>query len=105
MEQYLFVYGTLRRPARNRYAREFHRGSTFIGPAKVQAKVYPNGAYTAMVCSRKPGDWVQGQVFRLRNPEEQLPSLDQYEGPDYRRVLIRVFTKSGRTLRSWAYLG
>jgi gamma-glutamylcyclotransferase (GGCT)/AIG2-like uncharacterized protein YtfP len=57
-----------------------------------------------MVRSGTPGDWVEGQVYCLRDPEKQLTWLDEYEGAAYRRTMLRAITSTGRAIRCWAYL-
>ena len=102
MEKYLFVYGTLRKPARNRFARALHRDSFFVGAATVRARKHHVGGHFAMVLCKE--GQVDGQVFRLRNPEHQLAELDEYEGPAYRRAMVKATTGSGRRIRCWSYL-
>jgi gamma-glutamylcyclotransferase (GGCT)/AIG2-like uncharacterized protein YtfP len=104
LESHLFVYGSLRKPARNTYASALHRASRFVGPATVRAKLYRIGSYAAMVCSSGCRDSVNGQVFRLRDPEERLDSLDFYEGVAYRRTMVIATTLTGKCIRCWAYL-
>jgi gamma-glutamylcyclotransferase (GGCT)/AIG2-like uncharacterized protein YtfP len=57
-----------------------------------------------MVRFRTSEDWVNGQVYCLRDPEKQLAWLDDYEGAAYRRTMLRAITSTGRTIRCWAYL-
>lgn len=102
MERHLFVYGTLRRPARIPIARALHSNSVFIGPAKVGAKKYRIGRYMAMVLSKKA--FVDGEIFRIRDPKRLFALLDQYEGADYRRIIVKASTDSGKFIRCWAYL-
>ncbi len=102
MQRYLFVYGSLRGPARNRFARALHHGSIFVGAARVKAKKYQIGGYAAMVTA--DGSSVDGELYRLRDPENQLDSLDEYEGPAYRRAIVKATTKTGKRIRCWSYL-
>jgi len=69
----LFVYGTLGSGFDNPYARLLRTRSEFLGPATI----------TGSIC--KMGDYLG---YRPDNPEDTLRILDEYEGPDYERVLI-----------------
>ncbi len=47
---------------------------------------------------------VDGELYRLRDPENQLASLDEYEGPAYRRAIVSATTGNGKLIRCWSYL-
>ena len=47
---------------------------------------------------------VDGELYRLRDPENQLAFLDEYEGPAYRRTLVKAATGTGKSIRCWSYL-
>ena len=102
LERYLFVYGSLRRPARNRFARALHRNSIFVDAAKVRAKKYCIGGYPAMVIAKDSS--VDGELYRLRDPESQLALLDEYEGAAYRRTIVKATASTGKFIRCWSYL-
>ena len=100
----LFVYGTLRRGLPNKYSRLLARQSSFLGRACLRGRLHRVGRYTGAIRSSKPNEWIRGEVFRLADPVELLPILDDYEGPDYERTLAPVRLDSGRWLRAWVYL-
>ncbi|MEO8127731.1 MAG: gamma-glutamylcyclotransferase family protein [Bryobacteraceae bacterium] len=102
MVPHLFVYGTLRRSARNRFARALHRQSRFVGEARVNARKRRVGGFFAMVLCKE--ETVDGELFRLRDPERLLAVLDEYEGPAYRRTLLKATTSSGKCFRCWSYV-
>jgi gamma-glutamylcyclotransferase (GGCT)/AIG2-like uncharacterized protein YtfP len=61
--------------------------------------VYDTGlGWPAMLL--EPGQRTPGTVTPLRTPAELIPTLDRYEGPDYRRV--RVTLTDGTV--AWAYI-
>ena len=47
---------------------------------------------------------VDGEIYRLRDPEYQLASLDEYEGAAYRRAIVKATTSTGKFIRCWSYL-
>ncbi|MCS6989029.1 MAG: gamma-glutamylcyclotransferase [Chloroherpetonaceae bacterium] len=102
MNPYLFVYGTLRKGARG--GRFMIERSEHVGEGKIEAKLYQVSWYPAAI--RATGSYVVGDVFRLRNPEETLKRLDEYEdAPNlYVREEIKVEMNDGRKLKAWVYL-
>lgn len=82
----LFVYGTLRSEFNNRYARLLRKDATLIGRATVPGSIYRVRHYPAF--RPDPAGEVQGELYRLNQPEETLKALDDYEGPEYERVLV-----------------
>jgi gamma-glutamylcyclotransferase (GGCT)/AIG2-like uncharacterized protein YtfP len=97
MVDLLFVYGTLRSGYENEWARRLRRESEFVGNVNVKGCVVPLGAYFGLI----PGgdENVPGELYRLRDPEATLTALDEYEGPEYRRVTIPV--SNGETAWAW----
>jgi gamma-glutamylcyclotransferase (GGCT)/AIG2-like uncharacterized protein YtfP len=84
----LFVYGTLRSGFDNPYARLLREQSEFLGPAIVMGSICKMGDYLGY--RPEPKGEVHGELYRLKNPEETFRILDEYEGPDYERVMISV---------------
>jgi gamma-glutamylcyclotransferase (GGCT)/AIG2-like uncharacterized protein YtfP len=111
-DEFLFVYGTLRRDTGSEMYRLLARYADFVGEASYQGKLYKIDYYPGVVPSEDPSDLVQGEVYRLLSPERVLPRLDQYEecGPgfpepsEYRRELQRVRLRNGHTIRAWVYV-
>jgi gamma-glutamylcyclotransferase (GGCT)/AIG2-like uncharacterized protein YtfP len=81
----LFVYGTLRSGHDNHYARLLRANSEFLGPATILGSICKIGEYLGY--RPEPKGEVHGELYRLTNPEETLRILDEYEGPDYERVM------------------
>lgn len=100
----LFVYGTLRRASRIKIARLFHANSEFLGTARMQGRLVRSHPHRGIVRSSRPGEWICGEVFRMKDPAKLLPTLDEYEGPDYKRTAVPVELDSGQRLRAWMYL-
>jgi gamma-glutamylcyclotransferase (GGCT)/AIG2-like uncharacterized protein YtfP len=85
LPDHLFVYGTLRTGADNRFARMLAEQACSMGPAQVPGRLYHFGSYPGA----RPGDGsVHGEIFRLENAGAILAELDRYEGPEYERATI-----------------
>jgi gamma-glutamylcyclotransferase (GGCT)/AIG2-like uncharacterized protein YtfP len=97
----LFVYGTLRRGYRNRYARLLAERSDFLGPARVQGRLYQLHSYPGLRLHHG-APWIAGELFRLRDARPLLSVLDRYEGSEYRRVRTVAAMRS-RRVRCWVY--
>jgi gamma-glutamylcyclotransferase (GGCT)/AIG2-like uncharacterized protein YtfP len=83
----LFVYGTLRSEFDNRYARRLRKEATFLCRATVPGLIYRVAHYPAF----RPGSGgdVQGELYRLNTPEITLAVLDEYEGEEFERVVVK----------------
>jgi gamma-glutamylcyclotransferase (GGCT)/AIG2-like uncharacterized protein YtfP len=101
---YLFVYGTLRRGSKIRIARLFHAKSEFLGTGRMQVRLARSHPHRGVVQSKKPVEWIKGEVFRLNDAAKLLPILDEYEGQQYKRTSVPVQLDSGKRLRAWMYL-
>ena len=96
MTYLLFVYGTLRRGESHALPEERFRGA-----ATVRGRLYPNGPYRGFVPDRD-GDEVAGELFEV--DDALLADLDEYEGPEYPRVILDVTNESGETVSAWVYI-
>jgi len=103
MTQHLFVYGTLRRGARNRFAALLARSARFIGPAKARGRLYRIKHYPGFVPRGPHTGWVLGDVFAVPQRGKLLQALDLYEGLAFERTTTKVVLSSGRTIRAWVY--
>jgi gamma-glutamylcyclotransferase (GGCT)/AIG2-like uncharacterized protein YtfP len=74
--EHLFVYGTLRRGSKNKFARMVADRAQFVGAARV------------------PGRFENAQL---------LPSLDDYEGSEFERALASAEMEDGRAIECWIY--
>ena len=88
---YLFVYGTLLRGSKNKFARMLEDGARFVGRARVAGRLYDLGEYPGAVPSDQADCWVEGEVWQLDDPQ-LMPMLDDYEGSEFERTIARVQT-------------
>ena len=75
----LFVYGTLRAFLATSAGEQLRRRSCLVGYARVEGRLYDLGRYPGLVRRRRAGEWVTGELYRLRNPRLTLRALDRYE--------------------------
>ena len=47
--------------------------------------------------------WVQGEIWQPRDGGSLLRKLDEYEGPEYRRV-VRGIETAAKPIECWVYL-
>lgn len=101
--EHLWVYGTLRHGCDNLHARLLRDGARYVGPARVQARLYRIDWYPGVRLGGAPDDRVLGDLFELLDLAV-LPALDRYEGPEeYRRVEAEAELESGNHIRCWVY--
>ncbi len=93
----LFVYGSLRSEFDNPHARLLRETADLLGRATVRGSLVRNGKYPGYRI--EPDGIVEGELWRLREPDSTLDALDEYEGAAYSR--IRVTTSLGA---AWIYL-
>ena len=101
--EHLWVYGTLRHPCRNPYADLLRRSSSYLGPARVQARLYRIDWYPGVLLGGAANDWVVGDLFEI-NQQDVMLELDRYEGSaEYRRVATEAVLENGERVRCWVY--
>ena len=100
---YLFVYGTLQRGSRNRFAGLLESQSRFLGAARTRGRLYSLGKYPGAISFPASAEWIHGEVFLLKQPAKILRMLDSYEGPKFERAAAPVELASGRQIDAWAY--
>jgi gamma-glutamylcyclotransferase (GGCT)/AIG2-like uncharacterized protein YtfP len=96
----LFVYGTLKRGQRN------HRlldGQEFVRAARTRPgyRLLDLGPYPGLVES-DTGGAIEGEIYRV--DAATLLRLDAFEGPQYRRAVIKV-QDAGDTVEGYLYQG
>jgi pyruvate carboxylase len=96
---HLFVYGSLRSQCGNLFARLLREKAESLGHAAVRGSVFRVGPYPGY--RREPDGIVHGELWRLADPEPTLAALDEYEGPDYSRVIAGLETPP---MSAWIYL-
>lgn len=107
----LFVYGTLRRGYNHPMARLLALHARYLGPGRLQGRLYRPGRYPGAIFSQRPGDWVQGDLYQMKAAARLLTRLDRYEGLDsgrkrlseYHRVIASIHGDDGRTQSAWVY--
>jgi gamma-glutamylcyclotransferase (GGCT)/AIG2-like uncharacterized protein YtfP len=80
----LFVYGTLRRGFDNEHARLLRAAAEFAGETEAPGRIYRIGWYPGFVFASD--GLVRGELYRLRDPQRTLATLDEYEGDEFERV-------------------
>jgi gamma-glutamylcyclotransferase (GGCT)/AIG2-like uncharacterized protein YtfP len=106
----LFVYGTLRRGF------ELHHhlarlGARFCGAARVAAELVDLGRYPGARPAIGAGKWVTGEIFRLRQPVQDLRILDRIEDctpgepghSEFVRATTDVNLENGERRVAWIY--
>jgi gamma-glutamylcyclotransferase (GGCT)/AIG2-like uncharacterized protein YtfP len=95
----LFVYGTLQPGATHWHLLEPYSTGT-PQPVRLQGTLYDTGhGYPALRLG--PGPGVQGWLVELRDPPDPaLSAMDEYEGPEYRRVPITL----PDNIQAWTYI-
>jgi gamma-glutamylcyclotransferase (GGCT)/AIG2-like uncharacterized protein YtfP len=103
--EFLFVYGTLRRPCAPAAVLPLVHNLEPAGPATMQGDLHDLGAHPAMV----PGAGiVHGDLLRVPDAA-RLGPLDDYEecdGPEplFHRVVGQARRRDGSEVRAWVYL-
>lgn len=103
----LFVYGTLRCGGKRHDILQ-RLGSVYVGKGSVAGELFDLGEYPGAVKSDSSQARVIGEVYRLRNLNSVLRTLDEYEGVGdvtslYRREIAEVTLESGERLNAWIY--
>jgi gamma-glutamylcyclotransferase (GGCT)/AIG2-like uncharacterized protein YtfP len=118
----LFVYGTLMRDFDHPMAQLLSRSADFIGKARCAGRLHLVKHYPGLVLSDASGEWVFGELYRLRQPEALLREFDMYEAcgegfaepTEYIRRMLPVMLADGTasqrstgeplSLEAWTYL-
>jgi pyruvate carboxylase len=111
VEEYLFVYGTLRRDCGNDLHRLIARNSDYIGMATFQGQMYHVADYPGIVSSDNAADQVVGELYLLSKTIKLLNVLDEYEEFDSEDLTASLFVREkvdvnlkGKVISSYAYL-
>ncbi len=106
-EQYLFVYGTLKRGGKFHGELSKDRSVKFIGETRIRGELYQiqDADYPGAVPTRRPNHYVSGHLFLMGQPQKTLAALDEFEEVEeglFRRELVNV-KMYGKSLKAWAY--
>lgn len=93
-EEYLFVYGTLRKDFGNELHKLITRNSEFIGLADYQGKMYNIGEYPGIVASDDANSKVIGELYKLSNSLRLIRILDEYEEFYPENIAESVFVRN-----------
>ena len=112
MNQYLFVYGTLRPSLATAESAKLVRRMLWVGAASAPGRLYDLGEYPGAVLDPNDDRKVAGEVFQLPNGGVTLAALDAYEGYDPRNssdcMFVRreaeVMLENGDRLQCWVYV-
>jgi gamma-glutamylcyclotransferase (GGCT)/AIG2-like uncharacterized protein YtfP len=106
----LFVYGTLLRGfPLHKYLRK--GGVRYLGKAKIHGRLYDLGQFPGALPSESPAEEIEGELYELSDPTEQLKELDEVEEfyPNrlrkslFVRELAHVRLPTGQSVRAWVY--
>lgn len=109
-EDYLFVYGTLRRDTvRHDLLRQY---CEYIALGRLQASLYQVSYYPAVVLSDDHRHQVIGEVYRIINNELLFAGLDDYEEcsasfdepHEYVRSRQNIILADGSDITTWVYV-
>ena len=111
MTPFLFVYGTLLRTFESSMTRFLKENGKFVSEGRVAGRLYDLGTYPGLILDDRSKMMIKGEIIELRDPQQVLLILDQYEGFDpnhpgqgeYRRALISVKAGSHH-FECWSYL-
>jgi len=111
-DEFLFVYGTLRRDPNGNIHPLLEGSAQFVGEALCRGRLYRIADYPGLVPSSGPMDLVRGEVYKLAEPLVLLPRLDEHEGcgprfprpTEYVRRSRAVCLDDGTILGAWVYL-
>jgi gamma-glutamylcyclotransferase (GGCT)/AIG2-like uncharacterized protein YtfP len=109
-EDYLFVYGTLRKDTARHDL--LHRYCEFIALGRLQGNLYQVSHYPGVILSDDSRQQVIGEVYRINNKELLLAQLDDYEEcsasfcepHEYVRSRQNIILADGGQLNAWVYL-
>jgi gamma-glutamylcyclotransferase (GGCT)/AIG2-like uncharacterized protein YtfP len=101
--QFLFVYGTLM-SGESRYPLLIPGGIRSILAASVHGILFHLGQYPGMVLSSEPNDIVVGELIEFQNLNKILRSLDEEEGREYRREMVKAILGDGNPRTAWSFV-
>ena len=108
----VFVYGTLMSGFDHPMSKLLAAGADLLGPATCRGKLYLITHYPGLLNSEDAEDIVHGELYRLRDVDELMAALDDYEsvGPGheqptlYLREAVPVTMSDGSVVEAWTYI-
>lgn len=110
--EFIFVYGTLRRATATRMYDVLARHCEYFSDAYMQGKLYQVNGYPGTIESDNPKDKVYGEVYGIMNRCLLLPELDDYEActdkfpepHEYSRKKLPITLSDGGCITAWVYV-
>ncbi|GJM03928.1 MAG: gamma-glutamylcyclotransferase [Rhodomicrobium sp.] len=110
-QQYIFVYGTLKRSVANPMGAMMRSYANYVAEAIIAGRIYDLGPYPGLVLEDS-GTAVYGEIYEITKPNALLALLDAYEGcaqddtqpHEFVRVLATVRDTDGVDYRAWVYV-
>jgi len=110
--EYLFVYGTLRKAFDNPMAKLLRQEADYEGEGVVDGKLYDIGRFPGAIISCRDSIEIKGEIYALRIADRIFAYLDQYEGysPNifasslFRREKCQVTCDDGDEIEAWIYI-
>lgn len=109
--EFIFVYGTLRRDLAGGMHRLLADQSEFVAYGLMQGRLYEVNGYPGALESEGTGELVFGEIYRIYD-RDLLSLLDEYEEcsdnfpqpHEYERKLLEIITPGGKSLSAWGYV-
>jgi gamma-glutamylcyclotransferase (GGCT)/AIG2-like uncharacterized protein YtfP len=111
MNEYLFVYGTLRLDLATAETCPLLAGVKRTSSATVRGRLYDLGAYPGLLLAES-GTLIMGELLELNDAKVQLKTFDDYEGFDENAISHSLFVRTkccaslpdGRSVEVWIYV-
>ncbi len=102
--QYLFVYGTLRKAHGFPMSKWLVRNAQSCGRGNYRGKLLNLRHYPGAIPSRDASDKVVGDLYALRAASTILRVLDDYEGEKFCRKKTTITLKNKKNIKAWIYI-
>ncbi|MCW8890887.1 MAG: gamma-glutamylcyclotransferase [Sedimenticola sp.] len=107
----LFVYGSLLKGVDHPYHRHLARYCEYLGPGRLQGRLFEVNGYPGAITSDQTDEWVTGELYGIQESTPLFLILDEYEGcsdddplpHEYQRVLQPILLEDGSQLTAWTY--
>ena len=111
-DNYLFVYGTLRRACQHALFKVLDNQAEFVAEATFPGLLYMIYDYPGVIESTESSDIVYGEVYYLNDVNRVLSALDEYEEcslafptpTEYQRCKRLVKLNNQQIIEAWIYL-
>ena len=97
-QNYLFVYGTLRKEFDLELSKEIEEDIVYIGNAAINGELYDIGEYPAALPSDDKNSKILGEIYKVNHPRKIFKLLDEYEGFDKNHLENSEYYRRKETL-------